>query len=69
VTRTGREQSAGKPARTGPDLDHRSRGQVAGGAGDATREVEVEQKMLTKRLARRQPMPRDDITKRRQTGR
>ncbi len=62
----GGKQRPRQPARTGPHLDHGHPGEVAGGAGDARRQVEIEQEILAECLQRRQPVPRDHLAKRRE---
>ena len=37
------------------------------GAGDPTREIEIEQEVLAERLDRPEAMPRDDVAQRRQS--
>jgi hypothetical protein len=62
----GFQQRTREPTRTWADLDHLPTRQRAGGANNTGRQVGIEQKMLAERMSRRQPMSRDNLTKRRQ---
>src|SRR5262249_10579098 len=66
MRRTQREQRAGQPAGSGPDLDHGRTLKRARGASDARSEVEVEQEILTKRFPSGQRMLANDFAQRRQ---
>src|SRR5690606_994306 len=66
ASRVMHEQGPGQPARPGADLDHRRTRQIPGRARDLAGEIKVEEEVLTKRLAREQSMPRDDVAQRRQ---
>ncbi len=66
VSGAEREQRARQPARARADFDDGCVFQLACGTRDARGEVEVEQEVLTERLARRQRMFANDLAKRRQ---
>jgi len=55
------QQRAGEAAGAGPDLDGGADGKVTGGAGDAARQIQVEQEMLAKRPPGAEPMAGDDL--------
>src|SRR6266567_6727392 len=61
-----RQQGSGQSARPRPDLDHGDVFERGGGAGDAGREIEIEQKVLPERLARAEAVAADEIPQRRQ---
>ena len=61
-----RQQRARQSAGAGADLDDGGVFERTGGARDARGEVEVEQKILAERFARRQGMFADDVAQRRQ---
>jgi hypothetical protein len=56
-----RQQRAGEPARTRTDLDHGHAFEWAASAGNARRQVEVEEEVLAKRSFCRQSMPSDRL--------
>ena len=64
--RAERKQRAREPAGTGADFHDGRSFQRAGGARDPRGEVEVEQKILAERFARRQGVFADDVAQRRQ---
>src|SRR5690606_25242270 len=59
----GARQAAG----AGADLDHRMVLDGAGGAGDLLRQVKIEKEVLAERLPGVQPVPLDDVAKRRKS--
>ena len=65
--RPGAQQRAGEPAGTGADLDHGDTVERSARAGDARREIEVEQKVLAQRFFRLQLVLADHVAKRRQS--
>ena len=66
LPRTRGEQRAGQPAGPRADLDDGDAVEVAGGPGDARREVEVEEEILAEAFDGRELMAGDDVAKRRQ---
>jgi hypothetical protein len=62
----GREQRPRQSAGTGSDFDDGARAEIAGRACDSARQVQVEQEMLTERLARCEVVAADHIAQRRQ---
>ena len=62
----GFQERARQPARAGADLDHRLPAQIAGGADDAPREVEIEQEMLAQTSPGADAVAGDDLAERRQ---
>ena len=63
------KQRPGQAARSRADLDHRDAGEVAGGACDPRRQVEVEEEVLAERLDRPEAVPGNDLAQRRQSRR
>jgi hypothetical protein len=61
-----RQQCARQAAWARSDLDDGGVFERAGAAGDPRREIEVEQKILTQRFARRQSVFANDVAQRRQ---
>ena len=59
------QERSRQPAWSGTDLDHRLARERSCSPRDATRQVEVQNKVLTKRLARRELQRAHDIAKRR----
>jgi hypothetical protein len=55
------KKGAGEAARAGADLHHCDAFERAASAGDARRQVEVEEKVLSEGLPRRQAMTPDDL--------
>jgi len=66
LARTGIEEGACKAARPRSDLEDPGARERGGGARDARRQIEIEEKVLTEPLARREPVPCDDVAERRQ---
>ena len=62
----GRDERAGEPARPRPDLDHVHAVERTGRAGDARREIEIEQEVLAERFLGGETVPADDLAQRRQ---
>ena len=60
------QQRARQAAGAGADLDDDGARQRPGGAGDAACQVEIEQKILAKRLFGFEAVGRDDLAQRRQ---
>ena len=60
------KKRAGQAAGAGPDLDHGDAGKRSRGAGDARRQVEVEQEVLAEALAGAKLVAGDDLAQRRQ---
>ncbi len=58
------EQCAGQPAGPGADLDDRGGVERARGAGDAPRQVEIEEEMLAEPLARADSVLSDNLAQR-----
>src|SRR5581483_4421165 len=61
------QKRAGEAAGTGADLDHCHALERAGGAGDASREIEVEQEVLAETLLGGEPRCPDYLAKRGQS--
>src|SRR5262249_14228305 len=61
-----RQQRARQAAGAGTDLDDGDAAEIAGGAGDACGEIEVENEVLSERFACRQAVTADDVAQRRQ---
>src|ERR1041385_1680555 len=59
-------QAGGRPAAPRADLDRGSMRKIACLACDPPGQVEIEKKMLTQGMTRRQPVPGDDLAQRRQ---
>ena len=64
VGRARRQQRPGQAPGSGADLDHASGRQVPGREGDAPRQVEIEQEMLSERFAREETVALDDAAER-----
>src|SRR3974390_3335455 len=62
-----RQERAGEAARARSDLDDGDAGERPGCAGDLAGQIEVEQEILAKRLARVETVTRDDLAQRRQS--
>jgi hypothetical protein len=63
-----REQRSREPAGTRADFHDRGARERAGGAGDASGKIEIEQEVLTERLARGEPVCADHLAQRRKIG-
>jgi hypothetical protein len=61
------EQCPCQPTWPRADLDHRHVVDLAGGAGNLLRDVEIEKKVLAERFERVEPMPGDHLAQRRQS--
>jgi hypothetical protein len=59
------QQRARQPAGTRPDLDRRAAGQIASGARDPAREIEIVEEVLAEGFARGQPVFADGFGERR----
>jgi hypothetical protein len=62
------QQGAGQPAGSRTDLDHRTLVERPRGAGDAPRQIEVEDEILAEAPARGDAVSGDDLAQRRRRG-
>ncbi len=63
------KKGARQPARTGTDLDHRAPFEGASEAGDAPREIEIEDEILPEALLGPEPVGGDDLAQGRESVR
>src|SRR5262245_54728248 len=63
---TLQQQRAREPARSRPDLDDRAAFEGSRGAGDAPRQIEIEDEVLAQALAGRETERPHDVAQRRQ---
>ncbi len=69
MRRTVFKQRAGEPAGPGTDLNHRALAKIAGGAGDAPGQIEIEKKVLSQAAPGRQSVAGNDVAQRRERSR